>query len=104
MSETTEQRRDQRQRTVHAGKVVYGDFRFMTDCIVRDLSEHGARIKVPDGAEVPERFHLFETRDHTLTPARSVWREGREIGIEFAGTPVNVFESKDQRLARFRYL
>ena len=99
-----ERRSSQRTRTIQGGKVVFGDFRYTIDCMVRDISATGARIKVKDVSEIPDSFHLFDNRTSLLKPARVAWRSEREVGVEFTGEPIDVYASHDMRLARFKHL
>ena len=49
--EAAERRGGGRQRVLLAGKIVQGGGAFSSDCGIRDLSEAGARIRLP--APVP---------------------------------------------------
>lgn len=104
MQEASERRSTPRNRTIQGGKIVYGDFRFLVDCVIRDISSSGARLKVEDPSEVPETFHLYDYKHQRLIPAEAVWRSEREVGVRFVGEPINIFESKDHRLARFKFM
>lgn len=100
----SERRASPRVRTIHAAKIVYGDYRYVIDCVVRDISAEGARVKVPHVAEVPESFHFYDAKSQRITPAEVAWRSEREIGVHFVGDSVDTQQSRDPRLARFKYL
>ena len=104
MDAEQERRTKPRRRTIQGAKIVYGDYRYVIDCVVRDISSEGARIRVPSVAEVPDSFLLFDGRSGDLTPAVTRWRSEGEIGLQFTGEPVNVHSTQDARLARFRYM
>ncbi|WP_075217842.1 hypothetical protein [Mongoliimonas terrestris] len=93
-----------RKRTLKGGKIVFGDFRYTFDCVVRDVSDEGARLKCDHVAETPDTFYLFDPSDHSLRHAVVRWRTEREIGIVFDGAPIDIYASNDPRLARFRHL
>lgn len=76
----------------------------MIDCLVRDISSTGARVKVTHVAEVPDAFHFYDGKSQHITPAEVAWRSEREIGVHFVGDPVDTQQTRDPRLARFKYL
>ena len=80
---STEARRAVRQRSFLGAKLSYGDGAFTFDCVVRDVSETGARVKVPQGLAVPNHVFLVETRSGIAYEARVVWKRHPEIGLEF---------------------
>ena len=52
------------------------------DCVVKDLSDTGARLQVVNALSVPERFELL-IPGATSVPVTVVWRKGRMIGVRF---------------------
>ena len=80
---SAEHRRSLRQRSFLGAKLVYGDGAFTVDCVVRDVSETGARVKLPDGQAVPDRLFLVEMRSGIAYEARVAWKRHPEIGLEF---------------------
>jgi hypothetical protein len=83
-----DKRRVRRQRVLKEGRIVTLDTQSVVNCVVRDLSATGARLKCGDQVAVPNAFHLQVGHERTMRPARAVWRRGNEIGIVFAGEPV----------------
>jgi hypothetical protein len=54
-------------------------------CIVSDISERGARIKIEDTDRVPDRFVLLLARSGAARRfCRVVWRQEGEMGVSFA--------------------
>ncbi len=102
MGDVDERRGGTRKRTLRAAKIVYGDFRYTLDCVIRDRSETGARIRCANSGDAPAAFYLFETP--MLLRADIAWRRGDELGIRFTGETINVLESVDPRLNRFKFL
>ena len=92
-----------RRRVIKQAKVVYGNFLFVLDCYIRDLSENGARIKIRDTSEVPDEFHLFIPSEYLIFKSVVRWKKDGEIGVEFEGAPRNVLTDTDPRLTRFRF-
>jgi hypothetical protein len=53
------------------------------DCIVRNLSETGASLKVISPVGIPGRFTLVVDTDRSKLPCRIVWRREKRIGVRF---------------------
>ncbi len=53
------------------------------DCVVRDMSSRGAKLRVPDAGAVPPQFELIMKDTGKSRPARVRWRRKAEIGIAF---------------------
>ena len=56
-----------------------------TPCIVRALSETGARLVVYSPDRIPSMFRLFIELANVEVDCRLSWRKGKEIGVEFIG-------------------
>jgi hypothetical protein len=48
---------------------------------LRDLSDGGARLKVPTTVAIPDRFTLIDAHARTRWEATVVWRKGDQIGV-----------------------
>ncbi len=75
-------RKTPRQRAYLGGKLVYGDY-FSLDCIVRDISDGGARVQIPAGQAAPDNVYLVELRSGIAYEAQVVWRRYPLIGLTF---------------------
>ena len=54
------------------------------ECVVRDISEGGARLEVRDDTDLPERFSLLLSKQgSSLRKCRVVWRASHLIGVQF---------------------
>lgn len=53
-------------------------------CLIQDISETGARLRLHDDVALPERFllRLAENRPQSRL-CRLVWREGPALGVAF---------------------
>lgn len=100
--EHVEKRKIHRKRMLQGGKIVYGRSALLIDCMIRDRTEAGARLKVSNAGEVPETLRLFVTDENTITAAHVVWRSEREIGVEFTGDPEKVHDSTDAKIRALR--
>ena len=97
-----ENRKSHRNRMLQGGKIVYGRSALLIDCMIRDRSDEGARLKVANAAEVPDRIRLFVIGENAVTAARVIWRSAREVGIEFTGEAETVHDSVDPKIRALR--
>ena len=72
-----------RRRTLKTATIVRLDNMSVVSCILRDVSETGARLRCLDQTAVPKEFYLVFPVENTRCLARVVWRRGDEIGIHF---------------------
>ena len=77
-----ERRRVRRTRTLKSGKIVIDAQTSALECIVRNLSPHGALLLVPSLA-VPDRFELVFPATSARHDCRVAWRAMDRVGIEF---------------------
>jgi hypothetical protein len=50
-------------------------------CVVCDISDHGARLKLPEEVALPRIVHVVTETEKI--PAAVAWRKGVQIGLEF---------------------
>jgi len=77
-----EQRNDQRHRTLKPGLIVFNDGYSTIECMVRNLSEGGAQLKVESTIGIPDTFGL-KLKDGGIAAAKIAWKRGNTIGITF---------------------
>jgi hypothetical protein len=65
------------------GLVAYPDLGVSFRCAIRDCTETGARLKLPDGMVVPGRFWVIETNEGLAHDAVPIWRRYPEVGVSF---------------------
>jgi len=54
------------------------------DCVVMDISVHGAKLAVESGHEIPEFFTLLLSAEGRVSHrCRVMWRAGRRLGVKF---------------------
>ena len=75
-----EKRLSPRRHTQIAARIAFNGY--AKDCIIRNVSDTGAKLEVLGVAHIPNSFELL-TVGHRPQPCRVVWRALREIGIEF---------------------
>lgn len=78
-----ERRRHQRGRTFLGGQVAFGQRYCIFDCLVRNLSQRGARLVFSAHALVPDEFDLAIPHRGDSRRARVIWRREADVGVEF---------------------
>ncbi len=79
-----ERRGNPRGRTYWNGRIAFNDRTTTADCLVRNWSPTGAKIKLEDNWALPETFEVVFLSRGASRQARVVWRRGTEIGVAFA--------------------
>jgi len=72
-----------RRKTRFKAVIIHGEDRLAVDCVVRDLSEGGARLRLDAPGALPVRFHLFWLADRAVLDVEAVWRSSNEMGVKF---------------------
>ena len=83
MSHDESRRAHPRIRTLLEGRVVFNNRFSLLDCVVRDLSEGGARLEFPTAFELPPVFELEAPKKNLRVWARRVWSGGTQHGVSF---------------------
>src|SRR5262249_31953041 len=79
-----QERRDRhRSRVLWAGKVSFNRRQSVLDCVVRNMSDTGAKLAVTASAFVPREFELMVPKRQAAYRARIIWRQSDEVGIAF---------------------
>jgi len=53
------------------------------DCVVRDISEVGAKIRVNGSVAPPDQFSLRVELDAMWVDCEVIWRDGEFLGVRF---------------------
>ncbi len=81
----SERRRSSRRDVTLGGRLFFGLAGLSIDCIIRDISDHGARIAVPSAAwKAPKEIHLLSLREGRVYSGEVVWNRGRYLGLDFS--------------------
>jgi PilZ domain len=83
--ETVERRRVPRQKSFLRGCVYFDKRRGALDCLIRDISDLGARIIFSENVTVPDAVELHIPQRQKTLRAHVQWRRGDEIGLSFPG-------------------
>ena len=79
----SERRISRRNKSFPRGFVYVSRKRGGLACIIRDLSEKGARIVFSDTVMLPEMVDLYIPQREQMLRARVQWRRQDEIGLAF---------------------
>lgn len=80
---TTERRQTPRLRALLGARACYNQKRATLDCVVRNISEGGALIVVPETVLLPPDFELAIAQRQRCYQAHMRWRSGTRIGVSF---------------------
>jgi hypothetical protein len=76
-------RRVQRTQMIKSGRIVTADSSATIDCIVCDLTNLGAGLRVSPGDYVPDFFELiFDSRLFSRS-CQVRWKHNERLGVEF---------------------
>jgi hypothetical protein len=78
-----DQRSNTRRRSFLRAKVLFPNKAATMDCLVRDISETGARLDIGSQAVIPERFDLHIPQKGVTHQAIIRWRALEEMGVSF---------------------
>ena len=77
-----ERRGNARSRVLKGVKIVLGKSSII-DCVVRNLTNSGARICLQSTVDLPEKFDLTFDGGYSFRQCRIVWRNVTETGVQF---------------------
>ena len=81
-------RKTPRRRMLTAARIVFNNKSSVYDCTVRDLSEGGARLILPNLLGVPKSFELWIDKFNSKYVCDTVWRNKGQMGVKFDTPPV----------------
>ena len=82
-----ERRNATRQKSLLRGRIYFNHNRAAVDCLIRDISETGARLVFSSVVPVPDAFNLYIPQKENTLRAKVQWRHGDEVGIAFISNP-----------------
>src|SRR5438477_11874711 len=78
-----ERRQAARKRSLLQGRVYYNHRRSSVDCLVRDISERGAKLVFGETVAIPDVLELHLPGKEELHRVVVQWRRGAEMGVDF---------------------
>ncbi len=85
LEDKANRRGSRRNRTLRSGKIIYNNQMCVLDCLIRDISLTGCRIRVANPGMVPSRFVLQVIGTNQKHDCDICWRTAQEIGVKFSG-------------------
>ena len=78
-----ERRHSPRTRTLRAARILFNNRRSVIDCMVRNVSAHGACLLVANVVGIPASFDLMIDGESASRACTMVWHAHNRLGIEF---------------------
>lgn len=82
-----ERRGTERRQMLKGATIVVSADRAALPCVVRDLSDDGARLQVACGESVPDTFEMIVELDGLSCACEVVWRQETRVGVRFSEAP-----------------
>ena len=100
---TSERRSEKRQRTYLGAQVVFNRRQSIYDCLIRNMSDSGARLVFAQAAMIPTAFELVVNKGGESRWTEIKWRTHLTAGVSFATMSASPFVSL-QATRRIRQL
>ena len=95
------QRRSQRRRVLKEGKLIFGQSHSVVDCVIDNVSEGGAHVRITSSHGVPQDFYLVEANRGIIHKAEVAWRTTTGMGLRLLG-PLEDAAAREALLRKFR--
>ncbi|MEC9342954.1 MAG: PilZ domain-containing protein [Pseudomonadota bacterium] len=91
-----ERRRSRRQRVLKSGIASFNDDFSTIPCVMRNVTEDGARLDFEALTPLPAHFMLHVGLDGFQIECQRVWTEGKACGVRFVGEklPTRLFRTQ----------
>jgi hypothetical protein len=97
---TEDKRKWERRRIFLRGFVRFPQNNNTVDCIVRDISERGAKLRFKRATSIPDGFELHIPSKGQIVQSRLAWVDNCEAGISFeTSVAVDSSSSSDGELS-----
>lgn len=80
---SVDRRREPRLRVYRRGQIVIPHLNATIDCIVRDMSKSGARLRVDTPFVIPQEFELAIIGEHSRRSVELRWQKGNDFGVVY---------------------
>jgi hypothetical protein len=78
-----ERRTSSRHKSFLQGRVYYNNHCSSVDCLVRDVSDTGAKLVFGEAVTIPDVVELYLSNKDETRRAKVQWRKGHEMGVGF---------------------
>jgi len=92
-----------RRRALLSGIIAYNNRDNSLSCTVRDYSDTGARVRVPEDANLSEQLYLILVRHRIAFQAEVMWYGQHEAGLRFMRC-VELSDTMELKLAHLNEL
>ena len=72
-----------RHKTFIKGRIYFNNRLSSMDCIVRDVTEKGARLQVSESVALPDTFEIYLPNKDEHFRAQVQWRKGDQLGVSW---------------------
>lgn len=72
-----------RVRSLKSGRAIVASSGAGIDCVIRNLSDSGARIRFPDPMPMRAAFELYFIAENKRVPIKIAWQHGADVGVMF---------------------
>jgi hypothetical protein len=80
----TERRTLARHKTFIKGRIYFNSRLSSMDCIVRDVTDGGARLEASENVALPDVFELYLPNKDAHFRAKLEWRKGNQLGVSWS--------------------
>ena len=84
-----EHRNTPRRKSLLAGIILHGEAGLTTDCTIRDLTDSGAKARIPSAVFMSAPIVLIIPTHDAAFSVRVMWEQYGEVGLQF-GDPLNL--------------
>lgn len=77
-----ERRNSARSRILKGAKIILRTTSVI-DCVVRNVTNTGARVQLPNTVDLPANLGLTFDGGRSIRPCRVIWRSVTETGVQF---------------------
>jgi hypothetical protein len=82
-----DRRRSSRHKTLKGARIVFNNGSSSLSCIVRDLSDGGAKLELESSLGVPASFSVYLNLGGDPIECAVTWRHEKAIGVRFVNSP-----------------
>ncbi|MHB8886021.1 MAG: PilZ domain-containing protein [Methylovirgula sp.] len=83
----TDKRANDRVRSFLRAQIIFNNRMTTIDCIVKNISQSGARVALNDTLAVPAEFDIYIPQRGRSHHAKLIWRDKDSIGVDFIDAP-----------------
>jgi hypothetical protein len=95
-----DRRHEVRFRTYKQGLAIFNDGWSTYSCLIREMSQEGAKLSLSAQSSLPEHFRLMIVNDKIIIPVERAWRRGDKVGVKFEGSSRRTAQGASKRAAK----